>query len=370
MRQEQQKQAILQACLGIDVSKAELAVCLAQRDSAQQITVKGTRKFPNTPAGLQALQAWVSARRPAGDVPLSVVLEATGVYYELAAYSWRDQGVPVHVVLPAQAKHFARSLNVKTKTDAIDAVLLARLGLERRLKPWQGLTPTMLAIKQLCRERSRLIEQRTSLLNQQEALRHSYTPRAATLERVQQHLDFLEEQLQVLTDELEALVAADALLRERVERLTSLPGVGRQTALTILAETNAFELFTHKAQVVSYAGLDVVERQSGTSVHGRPRISKRGNAHIRRALYFPALTAVRAEGPFKTFYQRLCQRNPQAKLIAVVAVQRKLLTLLYTLYKKNEAYDPTFESKQAAKKSRQDESSCLHSIASQEELAS
>ena len=117
------------------------------------------------------------------------------------------------------------------------------------------------------------------------------------------------------------------------------------TAITIIAETNGFELITHKSQLVSYAGYDVVERQSGTSVYGKTRISKKGNSHIRRCLYFPALSVVKYNKEFNDLFVRVRDRT-QIKMKGYVAVQRKLLVLIYTLYKTNQPYDPEYAQKQ------------------------
>ncbi|MBK6931929.1 MAG: IS110 family transposase [Saprospirales bacterium] len=112
--------------------------------------------------------------------------------------------------------------------------------------------------------------------------------------------------------------------------------------MTIISETNGFELIENKAQLVSYAGYDVVERQSGSSIKGKTRISKKGNAHIRRALHYPALSAARYDPNLHALYQRVVERNPKAKMVALVAVQRKLLVLIYTLFKNNMEYDPNY----------------------------
>ena len=120
------------------------------------------------------------------------------------------------------------------------------------------------------------------------------------------------------------------------------------TALTVVAETNGFDLIENKGQLVSYAGYDVVENQSGISLKGKTRISKKGNSHIRNALYFPALSAAKYEPKLQNIYQRILEKNPKVKMIGAVAVQRKLLVLIYTLYKKNEPYDRNFEDIQKA----------------------
>jgi len=128
-------------------------------------------------------------------------------------------------------------------------------------------------------------------------------------------------------------------LLRKVDNVCSIKGVAFLTAITIISETNGFELIENKAQLVSYAGFDVVERQSGSSVRGKTRISKKGNSHIRRALHYPALSAVRYEGQLRELYKRVTERNPKVKMIGLVAVQRKLLVLIYTLWLFSKASD-------------------------------
>ena len=122
-------------------------------------------------------------------------------------------------------------------------------------------------------------------------------------------------------------------------------GLGIVTVATIIAETNGFVLFTSRGQLISYAGYDVVEKQSGTSVKGRTRISKKGNKFIRRALHFPAITTVKYETHFEHLFDRIVDRSG-IKMKGYVAVQRKLLVLIYTLFKNNKPYDPNYHNKE------------------------
>jgi transposase len=123
-----------------------------------------------------------------------------------------------------------------------------------------------------------------------------------------------------------------------------LPGVGLLTAAIVLAETNGFELIRNKKQLTSYAGLDVREKQSGTSVKGKPRISKKGNKHLRKAMHLPALAAIRCDERYKAIFTRLISKHG-IKMKATVAVQRKLLELIYTLFKSTQRYDKDYLTK-------------------------
>lgn len=335
-------------CLGNDISKEEMHVCFSQLEDQQRVSVKGTHKFGNNLRGWKALQTWIARFRKQADVPLVLVVEATGVYYEGFAYYFKEQGFDLHVVLPNKSKHYVKSLNVKTKTDAVDARLLAQMGLERHLPVWKGMTPTMQKIKQLCRQRHTLQKARTTVANQLHAHTYAHSPLKSIVKQMQQHLEFLDKHIEQMETEARAICAGDIELQQRVENICTIKGVGIMTALVVISETNGFDLIENKAQLVSYAGYDVVENQSGSSIKGKTRISKKGNSHIRRALYFPALSAASHEAKLQELYERINEKNPKTKMIGAVAVQRKLLVLIYTLYKKNEPYDPNFETKKTS----------------------
>lgn len=343
-------------CLGNDICKDEMVVCFSQIDHKQNITIKATRKFENNKRGWKSLQSWMTRHQKHKEVALSLVVEATGVYYEGFAYYFKEQGYNLHVVLPNTSKFYAKSLNIKTKNDEVDARTLSQMGLERKLPEWVGMTPIMQSIKHLCRQRTALVEIRTAVSNQLHAHTHGQNLHKGIIHGMQEHLKFLEKQIKQIDADLLTVCATDAELHKKVENICTIKGIGTLTALTIIAETNGFELIVNKAQLVSYAGYDVVERQSGTS-KGKTRISKKGNSHIRKALYFPALTAAIYEPKLQNLYQRIHEKNPKVKMIGAVAVQRKLLVLIYTLYKKNEPYDPKFEEKkdEEIQKNRQDE---------------
>lgn len=335
-------------CLGIDVSKDSLSVCFSQMDSQQHVSIKGTRTFENRPRGWKALESWLQRFRKQSQLPFSIVMEATGVYYEGCGFYFKNQGFEVSVVLPNRSKNYARSLNIKSKTDQVDACVLAQMGLERPLPVWKGIDGTLRTLKRLCREQEALQQMRTAVMNQLHAHVHSHEAEKSIVKRFQQHLQFIEKQIKMILQEIQKVCAQDADLQKRIDNICSVKGLGLLTVVTVIAETNRFDLIENKNQVVSFAGYDVVENQSGTSLRGKTRISKKGNAHIRRALHFPAMTAAQHEPKFKMLYERICQRNPKVKMVGLVAVQRKLLVLIYTLYKKNEPYDPNFEASKTA----------------------
>lgn len=144
-------------------------------------------------------------------------------------------------------------------------------------------------------------------------------------------------QIKRCEEQLLLLIQSDTALNEKLNKVSSIKGVGILSSVIVIAETSGFEHFHSIKQVVSFAGLDVVERQSGTSVNGKTRISKKGNSHIRRGLYFPAILAVRFNSKITQIYARDLQKGKK-KMVALVAIQRRLLSLMYTLWKKDEYF--------------------------------
>ena len=143
-------------------------------------------------------------------------------------------------------------------------------------------------------------------------------------------------------------------LSERIDRITTINGIGFMTVVTVVAETNGFALITNRKQLTRYAGLDVPAHQSGP-VDPKRHISKQGNVHIRTALYFPAIVSTQCNPQMKDFYRRLCARNTQSKMIGITAAMRKLLLLIYSLWKSGEEYDPKRDKPACSKKKKEAE---------------
>ena len=268
-------------------------------------------------------------------------MEATGVYHESLAYFLEGKGFEVSIVLPNKISNYFRTLEVKTITDKTASEAIARFGLERKLDNWKRPEEIFKKLKQLTRERDQMVEERTLVKNQLHAEQAEAYPSKESLARMKARINSLNKQVSEIKEEMNALVKQDKEVNKSVELICSIPGVGILTAATVLAETNGFELIRNKRQLTSYAGLDVKEKQSGTSVKGKPRISKKGNRHLRKAMHLPALAAIRHEGRFKVLFTRLVSKHG-IKMKAAVAVQRKLLEMIYTLYKTDTAFDKDY----------------------------
>lgn len=336
---------IVKQSVGIDVSKDSIECSIGIVDGKQNISISKSKTFKNSVKGFEKLCKWVEDKR--APIELIYVMEATGVYYENLAYWLARKNKKVCVLLPNKMKHFVQSLNVKTKTDSVDAKMISRIGLERKLEFWQLPSPLMKEIKFLSREYRESKAKLTVTKNQIHAKNHSYNCPDKVIERLNRQVDLLDAQLDEIEDELRVMVKSDTNLYERLNRLTTIPGVRFMTAVTILAETNGFALVRNVKQLVSYAGLDVQHNQSGNK-EGKSKISKKGNHHIRNALYMPAICCGVHNPQLKKFYNNLVARKP-AKKIAVAAVMRKLLILTYVLWKNETEYNPNHEKEKRNK---------------------
>jgi transposase len=339
----QKDTAVVRQNLGVDVAKDSFEVAFSTMDQDHYVKVKATRSFANNLTGFKHLLQWLEAKKMVG-LEVNILLEATGIYYEQLAWYLHQQGFNISVILPTKAKRYLQATGHKSKNDKMDAKGLARMGLEQRLPLWQPVSQNIYRLRLLTRQLEDFNKQRTALLNQLHALHHSAYPVKEVEKNLKKMIVALEKGILDLEKAIHALIEQDDQLREKVEKITAIKGVGIKTVAVLLAETNGFATFENQGQLVSYAGYDIVENQSGKKA-GTTRMSKKGNAHIRRAMHLPAFGVVRYQEPcFVSLYQRLIARG-KTKMQAYVAVQRKLLILIWALWRKNESYDPVFTQK-------------------------
>jgi transposase len=298
------------------------------------------KTFPNILKGFASLVEWVDKLKDISR-PVRFVMEATGVYHESLAYFLDAQSLEVSIVLPNKIANYLKTLEVKTVTDKTAAETICRFGLERKLELWKRPEKAFKTMKQLTRERDQIVEERTIAKNQLHAEQSEAEPHSRSIERTKQRILFLDTQEKEIKQELLQLIKKDEAAKELIPLLCSIPGVGLLTAITVLAETNRFELIRNKRQLTSYAGLDVKEKESGTSIKGQPKISKRGNKYLRKAMHLPALTAIRHDDRFKAIFARLVAKHG-VKMKAVVAVQRKLLEMIFTMYRTKVPYNKDY----------------------------
>lgn len=338
--------------LGVDVAQKELVACLGRLfDGDMKLELYGHRTFPNNKKGFESMVLWAK-KFTVNDAPIRYVMEATGVYHESLAYFLEGKGHAVSIVLPNKISNYARTLDVRTVTDRTASEAIARFGLERKLENWQRPKEIFRDMKQLTRERDQVIGSRTVCKNQLHAEETQAFPNKKSVARTKALIKLLNKQEAEIKKDIVALVNGDKEVAGSVAIIRTIPGVGLLTAATVLAESNGFELIRSKRQLTSFAGLDVKEKLSGTSVKGKPKISKKGNRYLRKAMYLPALSAIRCSETFKATYERLLSKHG-VKMKAGVAVQRKLLELIYILYTTKKVYDKNFIACSQTTKSEQ-----------------
>ena len=337
-------------CVGIDISKDKFTACLYMYDRASDVgCCTKSIDFTNTKSGFNQMVRW-SRKEAQKGYPLIYLMEATGVYYEHLAYHLHKINQNVYVVLPNRARKFCEAEGIKTKTDAMDARCLALMGCaSRKLKPWSPPDTIYHELRQMTRFHADLCEIKTSVSNRMEAFNHMEGINKSVRRNCERLLQEIDALIQKNGKDIMQKVEEDKELEQRVKRIATIRGVREPTIVCIIAETEGFHLIENRKQLVSYAGLDVKAFQSGNEDPKR-RISKKGNAHIRAALYMPALVAVRHNKQIKAAYGRICQKHPNEKKIGVIAAIRRLLLLIYTLWKNGEEYDETRDTTHTPKK--------------------
>ncbi|SFE88190.1 IS110 family RNA-guided transposase [Spirosoma endophyticum] len=332
---------LLRYCVGLDISKDSLQVCLSVIDADGRVVVKGSTKVANKVTTFGQLVQWVTRHRKLDDLPLRYVMESTGVYHEAVAWFLYQHDQAVSILLPNKAKHYLKSLGYKSKNDKIDAQGLARMGLEQQLTLWKPLSKNIYSLRMLTRQHQRFQELKTQCRNQQHALDYSALGDDFLVKQNTKLLAVYDQQLEALERAIQQLIKDDEVLHLQVKRLIAIKGLALLSVAVLIAETNGFEGFTNQRQLVSYAGYDVIENQSGNR-SGKTRISKKGNSRIRRILHLPAFNAVRfGEPTCQALFERVYQRT-NYKMKAYVAVQKKLLLLAYAVWRHEVDYNPSY----------------------------
>lgn len=338
---------ILKQVAGIDVAQKELVVSLGRMTNTLEPEIHAFKAFANKPSGFSAMEAWV--KKHAGQqVPVRYVMEATGVYHEKLAYYLTDQGQEVSIVLPNKINNYAKTLEIKTVTDKTASMAICQFGLEKKLDQWQQPKKIYRDLKQLTRERDQIVAERTVAKCQLHAEQAEAFPNERSIARLNQRIQLYNVQEKEVKFDIDEIIKTDKDFAGRLKNATSIPGVAKLTATIVAAETNGFELIKNKKQIVSFSGLDIKEKESGTSVKGKSKISKRGNRHLRKAMHMPALSAIQHSPRFKALFVRLVSKHG-IKMKAAVAVQRKLLELIYTLWDTNTKYDENHVHKSTEK---------------------
>lgn len=313
--------------VGIDVSK---------RSFDASVYVKGKTRhhqFQNSEKGFEALIAWCEKWEV---TKIHFCMEATGAYWVELATWLQQHGNAVSVVNPACIKRFAQSKLKRTKTDKVDAGVIAEFCKAMNPTLWEPLPPEIQELQKLVRRYYDLIKMRQQERNR----RSSKSLDSTTLESVDRMLNFLDTEIARLERAIEKVYKKHPHLRKKREILLSIPGIGEQTANVILAEVPSPEQFESAKQLAAFAGLSPKEFSSGYSVRGSNRISKMGRSRLRTVLYLPSVTARSCNPVIKSFCERLLA-NGKAPMKVVTAAMRKLLHIIFGVLKSGKPFSPT-----------------------------
>ncbi len=326
--------------VGIDVSMKDFACCISVINDQQEVKVKASHKFANVEFGFKSLLEWVK-KHAKEQLPVVYAMEATGVYHEQLAWFLYSKGQSISILLPNKAKNYLKANGAKSKNDQIDACGLAQIGAEKKLDLWMPPSKDLYALRAYTRQHQSINEMYTATANQLHSIEHSQFKNKDVIKQLKSTLKLFEKHLKEMEGIMAKVIKSDLVLNGHYQNICSIKGLGILSFAVIAAETNGFTLFDNAASLVSYAGYDVIENQSGKHT-GRTKISKKGNSWIRRILHMPALCAVRDDQPqFKQLFERIYERT-RIKMKGYVAVQKKLLVMMYYLWKKNEKYNPIF----------------------------
>ena len=320
--------------LGIDVSKKRLHVAWL-RDPERQIV--RSKAVDNTPEGHAQLLAWAERSASATPAQLCVAMEATGVYHEAAALFLHRAGARVIVANPLYIKRFAESHGFRTKNDRHDGRVLALYAHERRPEPWAPPPEPVRQLRALLARLQALEDDRRRERNRLEKSRIEGVP-GAVLDSLQTMLDTLEREIERLRGEIDGHIASHPDLTAQRAHLLSIPGVGEKLSAEFLA-LFAAKRFRRAKQAAAFLGLVPIEKESGTSVHARPRLAKNGDARWRARLFLPAMTAARFNPDVRALYRRLIEAG-KSRMSALGAAMRKLVQIAFGVFVHAQPYRP------------------------------
>jgi len=315
--------------LGVDVAKAKFDVCLLWEEGAVH------RVFPNNPNGFAALRGWLRKR---GATQLHTCMEATGRYWEALATCLHQAGYTVSVVNPRRVKSFGESELQRQKTDRVDAGVIARFCRATRPKPWTPPPAELRQLQELVRRLDALKRMQT-----QEKNRLSNPGVTPLVEAdIEDHLAYLRERIKEAERAISGHINAHPQLREQRDLLTSIPGIGETTAALLLGELGEVANYRSGRQVAAHAGLTPKHFQSGSSIKGKPHLSKIGNVHLRKGLYMCAIVAKHHNPIIKAFCERLLAAGKPTMLV-IAAAMRKLLLIAFVVLKSQTPFNPNYQ---------------------------
>ncbi len=309
--------------IGVDISKLKFdATILFENNKIKQ------RKFDNTHSGFKDFIKWIKLNK--GE-EAHICMEATGVYGDALATFLYDSGITVSMVNPLQIKGFAQSMLSRNKTDQTDATLIAHFCRAMQPKTWQP-APEHVRVLQALVRRLEALES----MNRQELNRLGVAPEhiKCSIEAV---IKKISEEIKLIKNKIKDHITKNPDLNDKSKLLQSIPGVGPATIMQVLAFIGDPSLFDNAKKLSAFVGLNPKQNQSGTSINGRTRLSKMGNANLRKAFYMPAVVALRYNPIIKAFSERL-KASGKMMMVIIGAAMRKLLHIIYGVLKSGKPF--------------------------------
>ena len=314
--------------LGIDVSKDTLDVVLLNEGKNHHAIME------NNEVGFIEINKWLRKHK-AGEV--HACLEATGQYSTPIAEYLFAKGHLVSVVNPLRIKAFGQSRLIRNKTDKLDAHLIAEFYLSQKPPIWTQPEPVVREVQELVRH----LEDLQSMYQQEQNRLKSGVRSQLVIDNLKKHIAYLGKQIKEVKKSIQEHMNQNCELKRQQRLLETIPGIGKLTAAKLLGEIQNIRSFESAAQLAAYAGVTPRQRRSGSSVRGKSRLVKTGNANLRKALFMPALVAKKHNPIIAAFCKRLEKRGKQPKVI-VGAAMRKLLHISYGVLKSEKAFDPIY----------------------------
>jgi transposase len=333
-------EAVVVHWAGLDVSKKCFDAALLLNGALGQAPVWSglpVQRFERSPQGVSKFVAWLDERCESVSGPVRCVMETTGRYsVELAAWLLAERASLAPAIVHAKhASEFERSLGARNRTDESAARALALLGLQRQPKAYVPASKEEAAFRELVRHRHTLVAQQTVVKNQ---MKESVRSRFVAKEQGK-WLRSLEASIKRVEKEMKALLETMPAVKEDVERLQTMHGVGFIVACVVRAELGDLNRFERARQLTAHCGLNPSVRQSGTSVRGKTHMSKQGNEHARHMLYMAATAAIQCKNDFALEYKAHVE-NGMPKMAAIGIIMRKMLVVMRRLIVHRETYNP------------------------------
>ena len=315
--------------LGIDVSKLDLSISLLI-DKVHYQT-----KIDNNQQGFKLFIRWLKKYKV---IKIKACMESTGHYGISFANFLYKNNHDVSIVNPICISAFAKSKLSRHKTDKVDSMIIAEYASQNDLPLYTPKPRELQEMQSLYRGLQNLKVQQKQITNYLESKEHLSASICASYNSLAKAIT---KEISKIEKAIDDLLANSTVMKQKIDNMQTIPGIGKMTAVAVIAESPDITSFTSARELAAYAGLTPKHKTSGTSVRGKSSISKIGSSRLRKALYFPAIVAKNHNPIFIKFSQKLASKGKPSKVI-IVAIMRKLLHIIFGVIKHNTQFNQNF----------------------------